>query len=304
MAHLPPFSGLTAFYAAVRHGTLTGAARELNVSQPAVSRRIAALEVDLGCHLFDRSHKPARLTQQGREMMRALRSGFGQIEAAADQIRRSDGKQVVTVTGPAGFVGFWLIPRLGGLEAAFPEVTIRIISQEYGDPERPGDVAIRFGLPAEDGRQEARILGDEVYPVASPLYLSRQPEPHDLGRMTLLTMETARQHWHDWPSWFEAVGLRLPATARMLDFNSYAMLVNAALAGQGVCLCWSGLLDSFLVTGAMRRLEGPVATTRRGYFLSCREGLASRTEVLAIRDWIVAEAANQGQSVDPVRARP
>ena len=139
MAHLPPFSGLTAFYAAVRHGTLTGAARELNVSQPAVSRRIAALEADLGCHLFDRSHKPARLTQQGREMMRALRSGFGQIEAAADQIRRSDGKQVVTVTGPAGFVGFWLIPRLGGLEAAFPEVTIRIISQEYGDPERPGD---------------------------------------------------------------------------------------------------------------------------------------------------------------------
>jgi DNA-binding transcriptional LysR family regulator len=90
----------------------------------------------------------------------------------------------------------------------------------------------------------------------------------------------------------------------MLDFNSYAMLVNAALAGQGVCLCWSGLLDSFLVTGAMRRLDGPVATTRRGYFLSCREGLASRTEVLAIRDWIVAEAANQGQSVDPVRARP
>ena len=52
MERLPGFSGLTAFYAAARHGTLTAAAAELNVSQPAVSRRIAALEADLGCALF------------------------------------------------------------------------------------------------------------------------------------------------------------------------------------------------------------------------------------------------------------
>ena len=59
---LPAFSGLVAFYAAVRHGTLTGAAQELNVSQPAISRRISTLEADLGCHLFDRSRKPVQLT--------------------------------------------------------------------------------------------------------------------------------------------------------------------------------------------------------------------------------------------------
>lgn len=59
MDRLPGFSGLTAFYAAARHGTLTAAASELNVSQPAVSRRIAQLEADLGCALFDRSRKPS-----------------------------------------------------------------------------------------------------------------------------------------------------------------------------------------------------------------------------------------------------
>ena len=109
---LPAFSGLTAFYAAARHGTLTGAARELNVSQPAISRRIAALEADLGCALFDRARKPAQITEAGQQLLRALRSGFGQIEQVTDQLRQGSRNRVVTVLGPSGFVAYWLIPRL------------------------------------------------------------------------------------------------------------------------------------------------------------------------------------------------
>jgi DNA-binding transcriptional LysR family regulator len=288
---LPPFSGLTAFYAAVRHGTLTGAAQDLNVSQPAVTRRIAALEEDLGCKLFDRSHKPAQMTQQGRELMRVLRSGFGQIETVVEQLRQGSAKRVVTVTGPSGFVGFWLIPRLAELEAAFPELTIRIVSQEYGDPARPGDVSIRFGTPLDSG--DRRILGEDVYPVASPLYLERRgavADRTDFSRVTLLTMQAARQHWHDWPSWFSGADEIMPKEARLLDFNSYAMIVNAALAAQGVCLCWAGLLDSFVSTGALVRLGDKHAISTRGYFVSMHDGLAARHEAQEIFQWIVDAA--------------
>ncbi|WP_300513669.1 LysR substrate-binding domain-containing protein [Aliiroseovarius sp.] len=293
MERLPPFSGLTAFYAAARHGTLTAAAGELNVSQPAISRRIAALEADLGCALFDRSRKPVRMTQQGRDLLQALHGGFGQIESAVTRLRAAAKARVVTVTAPSGLVGFWLIPKLGELEDAFPEVTIRIISQEYGEAVRPGDVVIRFGLPENERPEETRLLGDQVYPVASPLYLSRRgmsAETHDLAAMTLLTMETARSQWHDWPSWFKAAGEEMPDGARVLDFSSYAMLVNAALAGQGVCLCWDGVLDGFLETGAMVRLEGHSETSTRGYFLSLRDGDAAGRDVRAIGAWIVKKA--------------
>ncbi|MEX0283682.1 MAG: LysR family transcriptional regulator [Paracoccaceae bacterium] len=290
MDRLPAFSGLTAFYAAARAGSLTAAAAELNVSQPAVSRRIAALESDLGCALFDRSHKPVKMTQQGRDLLRALRGGFGQIESAIAQIRQSALGQVVTVTAPVGFVAFWLIPRLGELEDAFPDVTIRIISQEYGEASRPGDVAIRFGLLEEAAEQ--RLLGDMVYPVASPLYLDRLDmtgQSYDFARLTLLTMERARSHWHDWPSWFESVGYKVPTRSRVVDFSSYAMLVNAALAGRGVCLCWDGVLDDFLATGALVRLEGPSAVSQRGYFMSARDGHAASRAVQGIVDWIAAQ---------------
>lgn len=293
MERLPGFSGLTAFYAAARHGTLTAAAQELNVSQPAVSRRIASLEADLGCDLFDRSHKPARMTQAGKELLQALHSGFGQIEDAVSHIRKAAETRVVTVTAPSGFVGFWLIPRLGELEQSFPDVTIRIISQEYGEAVRPGDLVIRFGLPGGGGEAEHRLLSDEVYAAVSPLYLARlgmEADAYDFSRMTFLTMETARSQWHDWPSWFKSVGQAMPTKARVLDFSSYAMLVNAGLAGQGVFLAWGGILDSFLETGALMQLEAPTATSARGYFASLRDGAAAKADVRRIMDWIVQNA--------------
>jgi DNA-binding transcriptional LysR family regulator len=298
MVPLPSFSGLTAFYAAVRHGTLTAAAAELNVSQPAVSRRIAMLEEDLGCRLFDRSHKPARLTEEGRTLLRALRSGFGQIEQAVDSLRQQNQKQTVTITGPSGFVAFWLIPRLADLEAAFPELTIRIMSQEQGEAFAAAELSVRFGLPDPTAPSETRILSEDVYPVASPLYLARKGvgvEKVDYAQMTLLTMQSARRHWYDWPAWFEAMGQEMPRGARLLDFNTYAMLVNAALAGQGVCLSWSGLLETFMESGALVRLAGPSVTSSRGYFVTARDGLAARRDVRGILAWISAQGSQETQ---------
>ena len=294
MQRLPAFSGLTAFYAAARHGTLTAAAQELNVSQPAVSRRIAALEADLECELFDRARKPVQMTPYGRDLLQALHSGFGQIESAVARIRHAAQARVVTVTAPSGFVAFWLIPRLGELEAAFPDLSIRIISQEYGEAARPGDVVIRFGLSGEGPAEERRLLGEEVFPVASPLYLEGRgidTDSPDFARMTLLSMEAARSHWHDWPSWFEDTGQTMPKGAKLLDFSSYSMVVTAGLAGQGVCLCWDGVLDSFLDTGAMVRLGAAGATSARGYFARTRDGLAAGAEVREILDWIVQMSA-------------
>jgi LysR family glycine cleavage system transcriptional activator len=290
MSRLPGFSGLTAFFAAARAGSLTAAAEELNVSQPAISRRIAALEADLGCVLFDRTHKPIRLNQQGDELFLALQAGFGQIEHVVERIRQFAKGKVVTVTAPSGFVAFWLIPRLGELEAAFEDVTVRIISQEYGDPARPGDIVIRFGLPSASGPEERRLLGEEVFPVASPLYLERRgmaADRYDFARMTLLTMERARSHWHDWPSWFRDAGQPRPEKVRELDFSSYSMVVNAALAGQGVALCWDGVLNSFLETGAVVRLEGPHAISARGYFIRARDGHMANPGVQEILDWFL-----------------
>lgn len=284
---LPPFSGLTAFYAAVRLGTLTRAAQTLNVSQPAITRRIARLEADLGCALFDRSHKPAVLTDGGRELMAVLRTSFDNIAVTAERLRMRGANQIVTVAGPSGFVSFWLIPRLGDLQAARPDTTIRVISSEHDLRDTSGDVRVRFGLSGD--ADEIKILGEEVFAAASPIYLSRHTPPNDVdgfGGLTFLTMERTRSQWYDWHSWFAAVGAGTQPSGRALHFNSYAMLISAALAGQGVCLCWSGLVDSYLESGALVRLTELSAASDRGYFLSVPRGAAAAAGVAGVADWI------------------
>ncbi len=84
---LPPFSALNAFDAVARHGSFSRAALELNVSQPAVSRRVAALEADLGTPMFGRDTRPLRLTADGRRLFEVLRASLSRLEQVVQEIR-------------------------------------------------------------------------------------------------------------------------------------------------------------------------------------------------------------------------
>jgi LysR family glycine cleavage system transcriptional activator len=222
-------------------------------------------------------------------LLRAVRSGFGQIEQAVDVLRQGISKRTITISGPSGFVAFWLIPRLEDLKVAFPALTIRIMSHEQGEAMPTAEVSVRFGLPDPTVPGETRFLSEDVFPVANPLYLARKgmsANDVDYASLVLLTMQSGRRHWYDWPAWLEAAGKPKLEPAQFMDFNNYAMLVNAALAGQGVCLSWAGLLDSFLESGALVRIAGPSVTSQRGYFVAARDGHAARPDVIAVLGWI------------------
>ena len=268
MAILPPFIDLIAFDAAARHGTFTRAARDLNVSQPAISRRVAALEADLGVSLFSRDTKPLRLTADGQQLFDVLRSGLSRLEAAVQDIRARKNGQALTIAAGPGFLSFWLIPRLPALRLAFPDVDLRIMTGDQAGTATYADIHIRFGSGNWPGVNAGKILGEEVYAVCSPLYLQDRPTPltlDDLKRAKLLQLSDTLERWYEWRSWFDALGT--PVTARLdaIDFDSYAHLIGAALAGQGVALCWSGLLDEYLLSGALLRVSDETMTSSRGY---------------------------------------
>lgn len=227
MSRLPPFSGLTALHATACHGTLSAAAQDLNVSQPAISRRIAALEADLGCTLFDRGSRPLKLTKQGQDLAATLASSFGQIEAAVDRLRRASSAPSVSISGPSGFIAFWLIPQLPALAEAFNGIDVRIISQENDALVRPGDIDIRFSTPkalANDEQYAARkILGERVIAAASPLYLAQHGTPASLADLrdhVLLSME-GNTTWYDWPRWFAQLDQPVLNSRRNVEFSSY-----------------------------------------------------------------------------------
>lgn len=291
MLRLPSFSNLIAFDAVARHGTLTRAGVELNVSQPAISRRIAALEADLGRTLFNRSTKPLTLTKAGVELFEVLRSGLSRLESAIARIRHDTDVDTVTISAGSGFAAYWLIPRLPEMQAAFPRLRLRIVSQSHSEEvDTAGDLQVRFGDGVWDGVAVCKMFGEQVFPVCSPLYLERRR-----GRLTmaqlqaanLLDMKVTRQPWYDWISWFETVGVLPKAALDVVYFDSYPLVVSAALAGQGVCLGWAGLLDEFLASGALVRVTGHAATSSRGYFVTHDPVLTAESPVPAITGWLL-----------------
>lgn len=307
MLRLPSFSNLIAFDAIARHGTLTRAAEELNVSQPAISRRLAALEADLGHPLFDRRTKPLSLTKSGAELFDVLRSGLSRLEAVIRRLRSSTDSESVTISAGSGLAAYWLIPRLPEMQAAFPSLRLKIVSQSHQyEDDGTGDLQIRFGQGSWPATEATKMLGEEVFPICSPFYLGRRKAPFSLDQLkvaSLLDMKVENQPWYDWNSWFEAAGTAVNRAPKILYFDSYPLVVSAALAGQGICLCWAGLLDSFLGSGAFVRLSPLSMPSPRGYFVTHEVGLPPNAPARAIARWLLDSAirGDASQSVPPAR---
>ena len=107
----------------------------------------------------------------------------------------------------------------------------------------------------------------------------------------LLQLADRMDRRYDWQHWLRAVGTDLPRKLNTLVFDDYSLLVSAALAGQGLALCWSGLLDQHLGTGALVRVSDEVVTSDRGYFATFPEGTALDGVVVQLANWLAETAA-------------
>ncbi|MEL6977257.1 MAG: LysR family transcriptional regulator [Pseudomonadota bacterium] len=295
MIRLPSFADLLAFDAAARHGALTRAAQELNVTQPAISRRIAQLEADIGCRLLDRSVRPIALTPEGQQLFDVLRGSLSRLETVVERLREQEESAAIEISAAPGIAAYWLVPRLNAMQSAFPDTKINVISQPYSAARRAGDIQIRFGDGEWPGLNVWSIIGETVFPVASPLLFQDRAPPSDIAgitQLTLLSLPPRAGSWYDWPAWLRSVGGAPGAAAsrrlRAMVFDNYVLVVNAALAGQGACLSWDGLLDEFLDSGSLLRLGDAQSTSDQGYFITIAADEPPGSEARAVAEWLAA----------------
>src|ERR1700730_18171765 len=129
MRRLPSLNGLRAFEAAGRPCSFTAAAKELNVSQTAVSRMVRLLEGRLGFMLFRRHASALELTAQGQALLSGLTDSFGSIARLTESVAARRAGPVLTVgVGPTLAVS-WLIPRLTSFYRSHPDVEVRMAAR-------------------------------------------------------------------------------------------------------------------------------------------------------------------------------
>jgi len=132
---IPPLPTLRTFEAVARKGSFTLAARDLAITQSAVSHQIKALEEFLGVPLFWRHNPGIELTEDGKILLEAVRAGLDVILAATDRIRYRNQSGILTIAVPTAFAMWWLVPRLGRFATLHPNIEIRLSMLDHRSPD-------------------------------------------------------------------------------------------------------------------------------------------------------------------------
>lgn len=249
-------SNIEAFVRAVEDGGFTRAARKLDITASAVSRRIARLEEELGVRLFQRTTRALRLTEDGREFYARCQRVLAELSEAKEALSRSRSRPTgrLRVETPQVIGQLVLTPALPRFLAAYPGIELHLtLRDEVVDPITEGaDVLIRMG-PLADSRLVARKLGmARLVAVAAPAYLERHGTPRtpaDLARHPCLgflregvTTEWRFQGAHG-PTRFEPRGA--------FHVSQGATLRDAAVMGLGIAWLMDFMVARELASGAL-----------------------------------------------------
>lgn len=258
LKNVPSLTALVALEATIRNKSFTEAARELGVTQAAVSRQIACLEQDFGVSLFTRGHRSIQPTSACAALGAALAEHFSGITRAVEVVRATSKDPVITLGATVAFSTFWLLSRLMEFRRLHPHIQLRVISQDAKINLESGhvDIAIRYGNPPFDDASVLASCGDIIVPVCSPDYAAQIADRHFWETGTdLIEYDAADSLWYSWPKWYAQMGLKKPAGEPSMKFSHYTETIAAARAGQGVALGWGVLVNTFIEDGSLVALS-------------------------------------------------
>jgi DNA-binding transcriptional LysR family regulator len=272
---------LRLFVRVARTGSFSAAARELDLSQPSVSRIIAALEKDVGGALIARTTRAVTLTDVGNEYLTRVEEILVSLEEADHQARGSrELRGSLRIAMPGSFGVREIVPVMPGFLARHPSLNVSLLmSDQRQDTVKEGvDVALRLGELA-DSTATARLIGrTQRVIVASPTYLKARGAPRtpdDLAAHAAIVgpAGTSAGTWS-----FQKDGQSVSARINSrLTVTGNEAAVAAAVAGMGV------------VTTAL---------------WGCRAELASGSLIQLLPDWTMGEVEAHGMFTPGRRPKP
>jgi len=305
---MDPFAGMQAFHAVIETGGFAAAAARLGVTRAVVSKRVAALERQLGTRLLARTTRRVAPTEAGV----AFHIRAGQILAAFEAARAELGELQAEPTGtlkvnaPMSFGTMYLAPLLGPFMSDCPGLQVQLtLNDRFTDLlEEGADLAIRIGALRDSSMISRRLAGGGHVACAAPSYLKRHgmpKTPAELAQHRCLHYSylSSGARWRfTGPYGVESVAIRPVLTA-----NNGEVLRTAALDGQGIVLAPDFMVPKELATGRLV----PVMTGYQGPELSIHAiwpaGATLTAKLRRFVDFLVARFAMPPWNLDqPLRA--
>ena len=300
----PPMAALRALEAAARHLSYTQAAKELHVTQSAISHQVRHAEELWDVKLFERRGRGLILTEAGEAMAPVVRDFIRRITSTLEELQEKD-------TSPSGlrltllqsFAFKWLVPRLGHFNHAYPDIDVWIsTSDELVEFDRENaDVGIRLGYGKWGNLYEELLFTEYVFPVCSPFFLREHGTPESPTQ--LLELPILRRNAIDilprWRDWFRDAGVTVRKMPSGTKFPQTSLALQAAIDHQGIALARSAhVLDDINAGRLVRLFPDVVSRSNVSYFFVCEPGRETEPDITAFRQWLAGEASEAQREFD------
>ncbi|MEM7558588.1 MAG: LysR substrate-binding domain-containing protein [Planctomycetota bacterium] len=261
------------------------------------------LEETLDLRLVERRGHKLKLTPVGAAGKTGLALGMGHFSDAVQTMRRHKPAKRLIVSVEASLATTWLVPKLDLFWAKHPDIDLLVdASQHIVDLKQSDvDVAIRYGVPAEDGLITKRLFKDLVFPACSPSLAAGPPKLENLKQLrdvTLIHWDTnhlhwaqATQRWFSWSEWLDHAGVAGVDCSKGKRFTDYGLAVQAATAGQGVILAGWPALEETLGAGLLvSPFQNSVIETDIGFDVVTTAEASRRPGVATFVEWLTGVA--------------
>lgn len=313
--YLPSLGSFATFEVAAKHLSFTLAAKELNVTQGAVSQQIRLLERALDTALFLRRRNALELTAEGQTLFQAVTAGLDTISTAVSVLAGDEESQTVTVSATDAMALFWLQPLIDSFRETHPEVGFVVLASDADDTLRnyaDVDIAFLCGNERCEIGEELHFLFPEIaQPVCTPQFLALHgpfEEADSLNLVDLLHLHD--RHWSadaigwqplGWPEWFRAQGAEWAKAPPILSTNKVSLLMEATLSHKGVMLGWHHMVERMIDQRRLVFAHPAPITAGRGNFLNCKQKSMKRAGVAAFVDHVISavKARADSQPIQP-----
>lgn len=283
---------LLVFEAAARTGSFTRAAQELNVQQPAVSASIKQLEASLGTSLFLRAHRSVSLTHAGERLFNEVESAFDRIYQTAQMLSQRNAAAHVTLSASTAFAHYWMVPRLAAFHEAHPHVDLRLqTSEREPDIDAEGiSLAIRRGYGEWPGCESHLVAPEVISPIAAPRVNAAAVNLATVANLlneSLIHLEEPVRERPSWADFFDHWKVPYHEPRHGLRLNDYALVLQAAIAGEGFAFGWQHVTEHLISQGLLVARQDWAWTTGAGFYLVWSQNRALTPQAQAVRDWLV-----------------
>lgn len=254
----PASAEMLFFSLLMRSGSLAAAARELGVTPPAVSKRLAQLEQRLGVQLLSRTTRRIGLTAEGEVYLANARRILADIDDLERQLTQSVAapRGLLRINATLGFGRSQIAPIVSRFCKAYPQVQVQLQLSVNPPPlsEDAFDVCVRFGEPPD-----ARVIARRIAPnrrllCAAPAYLQRRGTPKSPRELAQHDCICIRHGDEAYGVWRLSNG-RQEETVKLgpgFSTNDGDIAVQWALDGHGILMRAEWDIEKHLRSGRLR----------------------------------------------------